>query len=177
MTSLSSEVVDLGRKRLFGHPASERSVSARVLVGPQIISNQLRPICRMASGCHVCISLRSFTSAAQDTTFPIRSTPTLLHRFPAQMNGRIVIALPLSNDAQLFEAIVRRYSPPPPPSPDPDHLWCDFNLLLAGTDCRMQECGVLLAIAVVNQNHHLENIMFLEGFAGDGFTLFDNSTC
>src|ERR1043166_5478575 len=92
------EVVDLCRKSLFGDPASQRSVSARVLVGPQIISNQLRPICRMASGCHVCISLRSFTSAAQDTTFPIRSTPTLLHRFPAQMNGRIVIALPLSND-------------------------------------------------------------------------------
>ncbi len=41
----------------------------------------------------------------------------------------------------------------------------------------MQERGVFLAIAIVDHNHNLENIMLLERITGDSFSLFDDSTC
>ena len=36
---------------------------------------------------------------------------------------------------------------------------------------------MFLAIAIIDHNHNLENIMLLERITGDSFSLFDDSTC
>ena len=122
------------------------------------------------------ISLAGFMSAALDTSFPIRATPTLLHRFLGQTHGRTVIALLLPNDAQLVEAVMRRYCPPTP-SPEPHDLRGDIDLFLAGTDRRIEEPGIFLAIAIFNHNHDLKNVVLLEGVASDSFGFLEHSTC